>query len=203
MPAVQDGLDALLLGCFLFGLLLAAGAALLGLVDLGDAGHPLGGHDGPHEGALPFGLTALLVAVAWFGGVGFLLRNGAGWPPVLALVVAAAIGVAAGAIVQRLVRALVRAGRGELRADAYRLPGTIGRVAGGIRAGGIGEVIYEQGGVRQVIAARAEGGSVLPAGTEVVLLRVADGIATVTALEPLLGEGGDGDPVTAQPRERA
>ncbi len=180
MPEVRDGLDALLLGCFLFGLVLAVGAfALGGDLDGGDGGD---GGDSP----LPFGLGAVMVAVAWFGGVGYLLRWAVGWPVGLALVVAVVVGLVVGAVVQRVFRALGRASRGTLGSEAHRLPGTLGHVAVSIRAGGVGEVIYEQGGVRHVVAARAAADEAIGRGTEVVVLKVERGTATVAPFEPLL-----------------
>jgi hypothetical protein len=67
--------------------------------------------------------------------------------------------------------------------EQYRLPGTIGRVSSSIRAGGVGEVVYEQGGARHVVGARATGNQALPQGTEIVILSVERGIATVEAFD--------------------
>ncbi len=186
MPEVRDGLDALLLGCFLFGLLLAVVFFALGGADI-DAGH--GGHGGHgSESPLAFGVGALLVAVAWFGGVGYLLRWAAGWPVPPALLVAIAAGLLVGAAVQKVFRAFARASQGDLRPEAYRLPGTLGHVAMAIRAGGVGEVIYEQAGVRQVVAARAADGEAIGRGTDVVVLKVERGTATVQTFASLLAD---------------
>ncbi|MCC6312992.1 MAG: hypothetical protein IT337_03195, partial [Thermomicrobiales bacterium] len=157
MPEVRDLLDAFLIGAFLFGLVLTTATLLLGVGDLGAHG-PHGGHPGGdgHDGfLLPFGLSALLVCLTWIGGLGFMLRRVADWPAPLALAVAAAAGVIAGALVQRGVRALSDSGQALLDPERYRLPGSIGHVSSPIRAGGVGEVVYEQAGVRQVVAARA------------------------------------------------
>lgn len=183
MPQVGDALDAVLLGCFLFGLLLAAASFVLGHADVGfHDGHV----DGDHSW-LPVSLGALLVALAWFGGLGYLLR-GIGWPVVLALLVAAVAGLAIGALVQRATRALGGQAAGELRAEDDRLPGTIGRVTSSIRPGGVGEVVYEQRGARHVTAARAHDGQALPRGAEVVVVSVAKGMARVVALDDALGD---------------
>lgn len=185
MPQVGDALDAVLLGCFLFGLLLAAASFALGHADFGfHDGHV----DGDHSW-LPVSLGSLLVALAWFGGLGFLLR-GIGWPAPLALVVAVAAGLAIGTLVQRATRALGGQSAGELRAEDDRLPGTIGRVTSSIRAGGVGEVVYEQRGARHVTAARAHDGQALPRGAEVVVISVAKGMATVVALDDAMDDGG-------------
>jgi len=70
-----------------------------------------------------------------------------------------------------------------MKPEEYRLPGTLGHVSSSIRAGGTGEVVYEQGGVRHVVAARASGAQALPRGTEVVVLSVNEGIATVEVFD--------------------
>ncbi len=185
MPQVGDALDAVLLGCFLFGLLLAAASFALGQADFGFS-------DAQGDGDLawlPVSLGALLVALAWFGGLGYLLR-GFGWPVPVALIAAALAGLAAGSLVQRATRALGGKAVGELRAEDDRLPGTIGRVTSSIRAGGVGEVVYELRGARQVVAARTHDGQALPRGAEVVVVSVAKGMATVVTLDEALNDGG-------------
>jgi hypothetical protein len=183
MPEVRDGLDAFLLGSFLFGLLLAVGFFALGGADL-DGGDPSDGGDSP----LPFGVGSLLVAVAWFGGVGYLLRWAAGWPRRWCSRSPRSSGWGWESPVQRVFSAFGRASRGDLRPESYTLPGTLGHVAVAIRQGGVGEVIYEQGGVRQVVAARAADGTAIARGTEVVVLKVERGVASVEPFEALLGE---------------
>lgn len=179
MPDVRDGLDAFLLGCFLFGLLLTVGFFAFG----GDVD---GGH--PGDSPLPFGIGALLVAVTWFGGIAYLLRWSTGWPFPISLMVAGVVSVGAGLVVQRVVRGLGRVSGQQLDSTAYRLPGTLGHVAVSIRAEGVGEVIYEQDGVRQVMAARSTTGLAIERGTEVVLLGVERGTALVAPFASLLNE---------------
>ncbi|HET7093307.1 MAG TPA: hypothetical protein VFI22_07515, partial [Thermomicrobiales bacterium] len=104
MFTIRDAIDAVLVGMFLFGLLLTLVALLFGAADLG-LHH--GGSDGD---VLPFSLVALLVMLTWLGGLGFLLRRGADWPLPLALVAAAVVAVAIGGLVQRAIRALGRLG---------------------------------------------------------------------------------------------
>jgi membrane protein implicated in regulation of membrane protease activity len=188
MPEVRDAADAVLLGLFLFGLLLTAATLLLGIADLG-VHHAHADDTGP----LPVSPGAFLVFLSWLGGVAFVLRRAADWPLIAALPVAALLGIAVGAVVQRAVRKLSDPAGSVLKPEHYRLPGVIGRVSSSIRAGGTGEVIYEQGGVRHVVAARASGGQELGSGTEVVVMSVDRGIATVQVFDPFwtLDEGGD------------
>lgn len=186
MPQVGDALDAVLLGCFLFGLLLAAASFALGQADVGFS-------DGQSDGELawlPVSVGALLVSLAWFGGLGYLLR-GIGWPTPVALLVAVVAGLAVGGLVQRVTSALGGRAVGELRAEDDRLPGTIGRVTSSIRAGGVGEIVYEQRGARQVIAARGHDGQALSRGAEVVVVSVVKGMATVVSLDEAMDAGGN------------
>ena len=188
MPEVRDLADAVLLGLFLFGLLLTAASLLLGIADLGV--HHAHADD---TGLLPVSPGAFLVFLSWLGGVGYLLRRAADWPLIAALPVAALLGIGVASVVQRAIRKLSNSEESVLKPEHYRLPGTLGRVSSPIRAGGTGEVIYEQGGVRQVVAARASGAQELPRGTEVVVLSVDRGIATVQVFDPFgtLEDGGE------------
>lgn len=179
MLEVRDPADAVLLGLFLFGLLLTAATLLLGVADLGV--HHAHADD---TGSLPVSPGAFLVFLSWLGGVAFVLRRAADWPLLAALPVAALLGIGVASVVQRALKKLSNPEGSVLKPEHYRLPGTLGRVSSSIRAGGTGEVIYEQGGVRQVVAARASGAQELPRGTEVIVLSVDRGIATVEVFDP-------------------
>jgi hypothetical protein len=185
MVAVQDALDAVLLGCFLFGLVFAVISLFLG--DIGDLTDLVGVHGG-HDAGLPINLSAVLVFVAWFGGIGYLLRRGAGWPAPLAVVVGVAGGLVGAAVVTWFVFKVLSPITGLVEGEDYRMPGTIARVTSGIREGGTGEIVYVQGGVRQVSAARAVDGRPISRGTEVVVLNSAAGIAMVQPSDQFFGE---------------
>ena len=66
--------------------------------------------------------------------------------------------------------------------------GVLGKLSMPIRAGGIGELIYTQGGTRRVAGARAESGAPIPKGAEVVVTRYEKGIAYVRAWDEIAGE---------------
>jgi len=195
MLEVRDPADAVLLGLFLFGLLLTGATLLLGVADLG-VHHAHADDTGP----LPVSPGAFLVFLSWLGGVSFVLRRAADWPLLAALPVAALLGIGVAAVVQRAVRKLSNPSGSVLQPEQYRLPGTIGRVSSSIRAGGTGEVIYEQAGVRQVVAARATGAEELQRGTEVLVLSVDNGIAIVQVFDPFatLDEAGDTEALARQ-----
>ena len=178
MPEVRDLIDAVLLGLFFFGLILTLASLLLGFADLGvHHGHA------DDAGLLPASVGAILVFLTWLGGVGYVLRRAVELPLVVALAVAIVLGVGVAAAVQRVVVRLSDPTGSVLEPEQFRMPGTIGRVSSSIRAGGTGEVIYEQGGARHVVAARASGEQSLPRGTEIVILRMDRGIATVEVFD--------------------
>jgi hypothetical protein len=189
MLAVNDALDAIFLGCFLFGLLFVVGTLILGAVDIGgDFGHhggDAGGHH--HDGPGLLNLSSILAFVGWFGGVGYLMHNGFGLAGFFSIILAIAGGLAGGWVVWQLLRKL-KASEQILDPNDYRLPGTIARVTSSIRVGGVGEIVYEQQGIRQVAAARSLDNRAIPRGAEVVVMETAGGIALVQSWEDALAE---------------
>ncbi len=195
MLAVNDALDAIYLGAFLFGILFVVATLVVGSVDIG--GH----HDG---GFGPFNLSSILGFVAWFGGVGYLVKNGLDGAAFLSVIAAVGGGLAGGAAIYWILAKVIAPADRPLDPKDYELPGTIGRVSSSIRLGGVGEVVFEQQGVRQVIAAKSLDDVAIPRGLEVVILRTDHGIAYVQPWETLLAEhaeqsaalqAGDGAPV--------
>ena len=96
---------------------------------------------------------------------------------------------------------LVRSQEQVMKSEDYRLPGVIARVTSSIREGGTGEVVYVQGGVRQVAAARAADGAAIPRGAEVVILKNERGIVYVELWDDLISSHEDkqlADPVESQ-----
>jgi hypothetical protein len=192
---INDWLDAILLGTFFFGLIFSVASLIIGVADLG-WGHAHHGHDGPG----PLNLAVLLAFVTWFGGVAYLFRTGLGIPAVIAIVVGLAGGLLGAWVVFKLLK-LVRSQELVMKSEDYRLPGVIARVTSSIREGGTGEVVYVQGGVRQVAAARAIGGGAIPRGTEVVILRNERGIVYVELWDDLISSHEEkqlADPVKSQ-----
>ncbi len=190
MFPINDALDAILLGGFLFGLLFSLGALLLGVADLGahaDAGDA-GGHGG--HGMLDglFNVSSLLAFITWFGGIGYVMRNGLGLWTWLSLLVGVLGGVGGAAIVIWVILKLVREDSEAMNPAAWSQVGVIGRVTSSIRSQGYGEIVYEQHGIRQVASAKASGASAIPRNTEVVVLRVERGVAIVEPFEDLLRE---------------
>jgi membrane protein implicated in regulation of membrane protease activity len=123
--------------------------------------------------------SSLLLFLAWFGGAGVVLRGGFHLPAPVALVGAVTSGLFGAYLVFLFVRRVLLANDHSLRAGDYALPGTLGTITLAIRAGGTGEIAYVQGGTRKSAAARSEKGKPVCIGSEVVVIRFADGIAYV------------------------
>ncbi len=195
MLVMNDALDVIFLGTFFFGLIFSALSLVLGAAHVG-FDHGQVGHHGHHGhtgadadgGVSPVNVSTVLAFLAWFGGVGYLARHGLGWYAAVSVFVGVAGGLAGAAVIFWVLTRFVRQMEGELREADYRLPGTIAQVTSSIRAGGTGEILYQQGGVRQVAAARSVDGAAIPRGVEVVVLRLERGIAYVEAWDTLMDE---------------
>ncbi|MGH7717748.1 MAG: hypothetical protein ACREON_02735 [Gemmatimonadaceae bacterium] len=99
--------------------------------------------------------------------------------PVVALI-ALVIGAAAAAGVIALIAgwAVPSAAR-DVEDVRYALQGHVGRVTRAIAVGGEGEITFEHDGRRHVVPSRALNRSAIPAGTEIAIERIEDGIAYV------------------------
>ncbi|HEY7036310.1 MAG TPA: NfeD family protein [Thermomicrobiales bacterium] len=207
MFVVNDLLDAILLGCFFFGLIFSALSLFLGITDIG-AGHQPTGHHGhighhghaghdAHQGHAsddvmsPISVGTVLGFLTWFGGVAYLARNGLETYAAVSLVLGVIAGFVGGWVIYWLLKKLHAQQAGLLRASDDYMPGTIARVTSSIRAGGTGEIVYERRGVRQVSAARCPTGEAIPRGTQVVVLRQAAGVAQVEPWSTFVGDDFD------------
>ena len=199
MFSVNDWLDGILLGAFLFGLLFSVAALLLGFADLG-LGHVHVGHGdaGGHDGPSTLNIGVILAFLTWFGGIAYLLRQGLDLFAPIALLAGLAAGVAGGYLVRRLFL-YARSQETIMNPEDYRLPGVIARVTSSIREGGTGEVMYVQMGIRQVSAARSEAGIAIPRGTEVVILRKDKGVVYVDLWDSLVKPQRSSDPPGTAP----
>jgi hypothetical protein len=195
------------LGCFLVGFSLSLLSFLAGAVHFhlpfhlhlphfghggGIGGHGVGGHGAGGHGAAGhssggnanvhlswFNASTVLAFLAWFGGVGYILTVHSTMIATLALLFALSGGLGAAWIVFVVMVKLMNAEGSHMREEDYRYEGTIGTVSVPIRAGGTGEIIFEQNGVRKCAGARAADGKALERGAEVVMSRYENGIAYV------------------------
>jgi hypothetical protein len=183
MLEVNGALDVIFLGCLFFGLIFTLGSLLLGVVDVG---HDVGGHDAGDHGPLgPISISSLLAFAALFGAAGYLAHNAAGLLAAVSLALAIIAGLV-GAVAASWVLAKLKASERIMNPADYKLPGTLARVSSSIRVGGVGEIIYEQKGIRQVAAARSSDGRAIGRGTEVVILETIGGFALVQPFDELL-----------------
>jgi hypothetical protein len=70
----------------------------------------------------------------------------------------------------------------------YEMVGVLGRLTQPIREGGIGEIVYTQGGTRKSCGARSADGVSMEKGAEVVVTAYERGIASVKRWSDLAAE---------------
>lgn len=200
--------------CFLAGLMLS-GLSLLGgmgrigghihLPHVGHLGHlPQAGHM-PHGGAglgAPSGTGAgtatipwwnafsIMIFLCWFGATGYLLTRYGSFVAGAVLVLAGVCGLAGGAIIFLFLARVLLPHECELTADETDVVGAVGRVSAAIRAGGTGEMVYEQLGALRSAPARSEDGEPIQKQEEVFVVRYEKGIAYVRRWEDA-NEGGE------------
>lgn len=201
MFPINDTIDAVLIGGFLFGVMFTVASLLLGFADVGmDGLHAgdLGGHDVGHDighetdgdGVFHsiFNLSALLAFITWFSGVGYLARNGLNLALWIAIILALAFGVAAAWVMTWLLFHVLKINSGEMNRADYEVKGLLARVSGTIRGSGVGEVMFVQQGARHALPARSVTGAPIGRDTEVVILRQERGIAIVQPMAELLDD---------------
>ena len=143
------------------------------------------------SGVSPFNPATLAAFLAWFGGTGYLLTRYSTLWLLVGLGIAMVSGLIGASIVFLfLSRVLISPDENMDPAD-YEMVGVLGRVSSSIREGGTGEIIYSQARTRRTCGARAEDGSAVSKGTEVVVTRYERGIAYVRLWEELAGETGE------------
>jgi hypothetical protein len=195
--------------CFLLGFSLSAISWLLTILGLhlphvhggphahggtlhthgGHAGHHVGGREG--EGAAPAGpsplnFSTLTAFLAWFGGAGYLLTRYSDVWPVAALLVAIGVGFVGAAIVFFVMAKVLWSPNENLDPDDFDVVGLLGTVSSSIRAGGTGEILFQQNGARRVAGARSENGVAIDRGVEVVITRHENGLVYVRTWDDMV-----------------
>jgi len=160
--------------------------APLGHVHVGHGGHP-----GGHTQIPPFNLITLTAFLAWFGGTGYLLTRHSTMWFWAALGISLLSGTGGAAIIYLFLTRVLSSPDEALDPADFEMVGVLGRLSVPIREGGTGELIYSQAGTRRVSAARSDGGTPIPKGTEVVVTRYERGIAYVRPWSELAGEDPD------------
>jgi len=189
--------QAFYLGCFGVGLVLSVASFLSGAVHLHlpvkwhvhvSGGPAAGPHAGTvarsqlHHGAAHFPLfnsASLMIFLAWFGGVGFLLTTHLRLWFLSVLALATVAGLSGAALVATFMVKVLDNPDAALEPMDFQMVGAVGKVNIAIRSGGTGEILYVQGGTRRSAGARSENGQVFEKGAEVVITRFERGIAYV------------------------
>ena len=184
------------LGCFVVGFVLSALSFAFGIVDMHvhfpweTHVHLGSAHAGHMHGLGPINFATLTAFVAWFGGAGYLLITQFRWLTIPALVAAVPVGLAGSAIVFFLMAKVLWSPHENMMSAEYDMVGVLGRLSQPIREGGIGELVYTQGGTRKSCGARSADGTAMPKGTEVVVTAYERGIASVKRWSDLAQEEG-------------
>jgi hypothetical protein len=186
--------------CFVVGIVLSLLTLLGGMGHISWHFHLPHGHVGhlPHamhvaHGAGARGTTSstvpwwnafsIMIFLCWFGAAGYLLTRYGSFVAMVVLVLSLVCGLIGGAIIFLfLVKVLLPHDR-ELTADETDVVGAVGRVSSPIRAGGTGEMVYEQMGAVRSAPARAESGEAIQKQEEVFVVRYEKGIAYVRRWE--------------------
>ena len=185
--------------CFMAGLLLSVVSLLGGMGHLNwhfhvphaphaVVHHPAGAGTGrgTGSGSVPWwNAFSIMVFLCWFGAAGYLLTRYGTLVASVVFFLAAVCGLVGGALIFAFLTKVMLPHERELTADETAVPGVVGRVSAPIRAGGTGEVLYEQLGARRSVPARADLGEAIPKGEEVFVVRYEQGIAYVRRWEDL------------------
>ena len=185
---------SLFLGCFVIGFVLSAVSLALSAVHVHVHWHwPFGHHaaiGGAHARAAagPINFLTVTAFVAWFGGAGYLLTSNFGWLLAPALAGAIVAGFIGGGIVFWIMARVLWSPNENMQSADYHMVGVLGHLTQAIRAGGIGELVYEQGGTRKSCGARSADGAAIERGAEVVVTEYDGGIAAVRRWSDLAAE---------------
>jgi membrane protein implicated in regulation of membrane protease activity len=157
----------------------------VGHVHVPHAMHSGAGGSGPRIGGSGSGASvpwwnafSLMIFLCWFGAAGYLLTRYGSFVALVVLVLAAVCGFAGGF----LTKVLLPHER-ELTADETEVVGAVGHVSSPIRAGGTGEIVYEQLGARRSAPARSDNDEPIQKREEVYVVRYEKGIAYVKRWE--------------------
>lgn len=136
----------------------------------------------------PINFPTIMAFLAWFGGTGYLLTSVYGFWYVTALLFAILAGFVGSSIVFWFFVKVMLGHERPMDPTEFRVIGAVGTLTLGIREGGTGELVYVQGGSRKTVAARSEGGSAIPKGTEVAVTSFERGVAYVRRWDELADE---------------
>lgn len=210
--------------CFLVGLMLSAVTLLGGMGHFGGHVHvphvhphvhvhvPQAGHmahGAPQSGGAAADTAAtvpwwngfsIMIFLCWFGAAGYLLTRYGSFVTSVVLLLAGICGVVGGAIIFLFLTRILLPHEHELTADETDVVGAVGRVSSAIRAGGTGEIVYQQLGALRSAPARAEDGVAIPRDEEVYVVRYERGVAYVRRWQELAGGAEETEAPTVEGR---
>ena len=128
---------------------------------------------------------SIMIFLCWFGAAGYLLTKYGSFVAGVVVVLAAICGLAGGAIIFTFLTRVLMPHDRELTADETAVVGAVGRVSAPIRAGGTGEIVYQQLGATRSAIARADDGEAMDKNEEVYVIRYEKGVAYVRRWEEL------------------
>ena len=180
--SAYPGWDAIYLTCFGVGLALSVLAFAGGFFQL-HVGHLKTGapsHSGGHSNRTsPVNGFTAVAFLCWFGGAGYLLMHGHVFMWALALGLSILSGLAGAGLVFWFFASVLLPRERILEPADTPIIGVLGRVSAPVLPGGVGEMLYSQGGARRSMPIAAEDGAAIARHAEVVVLRYARGIAYV------------------------
>ena len=152
----------------------------------------VGAHGTPHAAhkghASPFNFATLAAFLAWFGGAGYLLTRYSSVVAVLGIAFATLSGLFGGGIIFLFMTKVLMSENENMDPADFEMVGVLGKICSSIREGGTGEIIYSQAGTRRTCGARAEDGTAIAKGEEIVVTRYEKGIAYVRRWEEMTAE---------------
>jgi hypothetical protein len=127
----------------------------------------------------PLNGFTIVAFLCWFGGTGYLLHHGNVFSNAVVLLFSAISGLAGASLVFWFLSRVLLAHERTLEDADTEMTGVVGKLSGGIPAGGVGEILYSQNGSRRAAAVRSDDGSAIERGAEVIVMRRARGTAYV------------------------
>jgi membrane protein implicated in regulation of membrane protease activity len=183
--------------CFVVGFAFTALSFLSGTLHLHLPGHfHFGGHGTGHGGGSHgsafgfFNPMSIAVFLAWFGGTGYLLVHLRHIWVFAGLAFSTIAGLIGAGVVIVFATKYLMAHESSLDPMDFDMVGVLGKVSGGIRSRGTGEIIFVQEGARKSCAARSEEGDEIRRGEEVVVTRFDQGMAYVRRWSELAEQAG-------------
>lgn len=151
----------------------------------GGQAHAAQAHGAKGNGVSPINGFTIIAFLCWFGGTGYLLERYGGFVVPAVLAIASLSGLAGGALIFWFLARVLMPHERELTAEETEMIGVVGRVSGGIREEGTGEILFTQNGARHFAPARSESGRPIARDAEVVVMRYERGIAYVRRWDEL------------------